>query len=82
MLNLPITPNYVIPAIVAETGEKVMVNNPSPDNDNPWGFYTGMWHSTENGHIYHDDELIFNGPKLDMTARADLKSDHNRTGDL
>ena len=77
-----ITSDYIIPATVAETGEKVMVNNPAPLRDNPWGFYTGMWHSTEDGHIYHDDELIFKDPKLDMTARADLQSDHNRTGDL
>lgn len=59
MLELPQTKNHAIPATVAETGEKVMVDNPSLDNDNPWGFYTGMWHLTADGRVFHDDELIF-----------------------
>ena len=67
MLNLPITPNCVIPATVAETGEKVMVDNPAPLRYNPWGFYAEMWHSTADGRVFHDDELIFNDPKLDMS---------------
>lgn len=62
-----ITSDYIIPATVAETGEKVMVNNPAPLRDNPWGFYAEMWHSTADGRVFHDDELIFNDPKLDMS---------------
>ena len=59
MHKLPKTPNYVIPATIAETGEKVMVNNPSLDNYNPWGFYAEMWHFTADGRVFHDDELIY-----------------------
>ena len=53
------TIDFIIPATVIETGEKVLVNNPSPDDDNPWGFYSGMWHNTADGRVFHDDELIF-----------------------
>ena len=54
------TNDYIIPATVIETGEKVMVNNPPSDlDDNPWGFYTEMWHFTADGRIFHDDELEF-----------------------
>ena len=49
--------DYVIPATVIATGEKVMVNNPAEDRDNPWGFYAAMWHFTEDGRTFHDDEL-------------------------
>ena len=54
------TSDYIIPAKVIETGEEVMVNNPKSDlYDNPWGFYTQMWHFTEDGRVFHDDELEF-----------------------
>lgn len=51
---------YEIPATIMATGEQVMVNNPPSDLDNnPWGFYTHMWHFTEDGRVFHDDELEF-----------------------
>lgn len=53
------TTDYIIPATVIATGEKVMVNNPAADRDNPWGFYADMWHFDKNGNVYHDDELEF-----------------------
>lgn len=53
------TKEFVILATVAETGEKVLVDNIGALKDNPWGFYAEMWHSTADGRIYHDDELIF-----------------------
>lgn len=53
------TTDYIIPATVIDTGEIVMVNNPAAGSDNPWGFYAEMWHFTEDGRIFHDDDLIF-----------------------
>ena len=53
------TTDYIIPATVIATGEKVMVNNPAAGSDNPWGFYAGMWHFDKDGNVYHDDELDF-----------------------
>lgn len=53
------TNEYIIPATVIATGEKVMVNNPAGDFDNPWGFYSEMWHFTKDGRVFHDDELEF-----------------------
>lgn len=53
------TKDFIIPATVAETGEKVMVDNIGTLHDNPWGFYSEMWHSTSDGRVFHDDELIF-----------------------
>ena len=53
------TTDYIIPAIVIATGEKVMVNNPAADRDNPWGFNADMWHFDKDGNVYHDDELEF-----------------------
>ena len=50
------TNDCIIPAIVAESGEQVKVNN--PDCPNPWGF-PNVWHFTEDERIFHDDELIF-----------------------
>jgi len=61
---MKITDRYDIPATVAETGERIMVNNPSGEwDDNPWGFYTQMWHFTEDHRVFHDDELIFDEEK-------------------
>ena len=55
-----VTEKYEIPAIVLATGERVMVNNPAGElDDNPWGFYTHMWHFTEDHRIFHDDDLEF-----------------------
>ena len=34
---MTITKDFIIPATVAETGEKVMVDNVGADLDNPWG---------------------------------------------
>lgn len=51
------TNKYIIPAVVLETCESIMVNNPDCEHDNPWGFYSDMWHFTEDGRIFHDDEL-------------------------
>ena len=57
---MKVTTNYEIPATVIATGEHVMVNNPPSDLDNnPWGFYTHMWHFTEDDRVFHDDELEF-----------------------
>jgi len=56
---MQITKEFIIPATVAETGEKVMVDNIGADIDNPWGFYSEMWHNTADGRVFHDDELIF-----------------------
>lgn len=53
------TNEYIIPATVLETGEEVMVNNPAECSDNPWGFYSGNWHFTKDGRVFHDDELEF-----------------------
>lgn len=54
------TDKFEIPATVIETGERVMVDNPANEWDNnPWGFYTRMWHHTEDGRVFHDDELNF-----------------------
>lgn len=55
-----VTDKYEITAIVIDTNEKVMVNNPPSElDDNPWGWYTHMWHFTEDGRVFHDDELEF-----------------------
>lgn len=56
---MKVTNNYEIPATVMATGERVMVNNPGEGRDNPWGFYAEMWHFTEDGRVFHDDELEF-----------------------
>lgn len=56
---MKITDLYEIPAKVISTGERVMVNNLGIMRDNPWGFYAEMWHFTEDGRVFHDDELIF-----------------------
>ena len=53
------TLDYIIPATVIATGEKVTLNNPAAGSDNPWGFYAGMWHFDKDGNVYHDDELSF-----------------------
>ena len=58
-----ITKDFIIPATVVETGEKVMVDNVGADMDNPWGFYSEMWHNTADGRVFHDDELIFEEDK-------------------
>ena len=57
---MKVTDNYEIPATVIEKGEQVMVNNPGEGRDNPWGFCAEMWHFTEDGRVFHDDELEFN----------------------
>ena len=57
---MKVTDKYEIPATVIATDEKVMVNNPAVGCDNPWGFYSEMWHFTEDGRVFHDDELEFN----------------------
>lgn len=57
---MKVTDNYEIPATVMATGEQVMVNNPGEGRDNPWGFYAEMWHFTEDGRVFHDDNLEFN----------------------
>ncbi len=54
---MKVTMDYEIPATVIETGEQVLVNNPAEGRDNPWGFYSEMWHFTEDGRVFHDDEL-------------------------
>jgi len=55
------TDKYEIPAMVISTGEQVMVNNPPSDLDNnPWGWYSNMWHFTEDDRVFHDDDLLFN----------------------
>lgn len=56
---MKVTNNYEIPATVTTTGEQVMVNNPGEGQDNPWGFYAEMWHFTEDGRVFHDDDLEF-----------------------
>lgn len=57
-----LTNEYIIPAKVIATGEKVLVNNPPSDFDeNPMGYYTHMWHFTEDDRVFHDDELEFDG---------------------
>lgn len=56
---MKVTNNYEIPATVMATGVQVMVNNPGEGRDNPWGFYAEMWHFTEDGRVFHDDELEF-----------------------
>ena len=61
MEALKFTDKFEIPAIVIATGSRVMVNNPKSEMfNNPWGFYTQMWHFTEDGRVFHDDELLFN----------------------
>lgn len=57
---MKMTTKYEITATVIETGELVMVNNPGEMSNNPWGFYAEMWHFTEDGRVFHDDELEFN----------------------
>ena len=54
-----LTHEHIIPATVIETGERVMVDNIGSDHDNPWGFYSEMWHNTPDGRVFHDDELVF-----------------------
>ena len=54
---MKVTMDYEIPATVIETGEQVLVNTPAEGRDNPWGFYSEMWHFTEDGRVFHDDEL-------------------------
>lgn len=56
---LKITDLYEIPAMVIATGEKVLVNNKGIMLENPWVFYTEMWHFTEDGRVFHNDELKF-----------------------
>ena len=55
------TDDFIIPAMVIETGEKILVNNPICEevDNNPWGFATDSWHFTKDKRCFHSDELIF-----------------------
>lgn len=44
-------------AQVRATGEIVFVKK-GKRIKNPWGWYSQMWNFTEDGRVFHDDELI------------------------
>ena len=53
------TKDFIIPAIVAETGEAILVDNSAPFPNNPWGFSEEIWFDTADGRTFHKDELVF-----------------------
>lgn len=51
---MKVTDQFEITAVVIETGECIGVDNISPINPQSGS----MWHNTEDGRVFHDDELI------------------------
>lgn len=62
---------FDVKARVLETNEIVVVDDEGAFPNNPWNWYSAMWHTTEDGRIFHDDDLEFLSERTWMRKKGD-----------